>query len=461
MRRTLAPVLFASLLLSGCALPKRSPYVTPTVPMPDRFEHTGQRADPTRDMAGLTDTWWRSFDDPALDALIDLAIARNPDLAVATLRVRRAQLQARLAENASLPIPSGSVSSGISRSLSGARTQAEETSSGTVELTWEVDLFGRLNTQQDAARFEALATKEDRAAARLALIETAASLHWQIASVNERIALSDQSLADARQTEGLVAAQYRAGAVSLLELREAQQSVTAQEAALSQLRQARTEVREAMMVLLDGGAAPNGERQALDRSPLPDVAPGLPASLLGRRPDLRAAELRLRATLADADGVRASYYPALTLTGAAGTASSGLLNLLANPIGTLSAGLSLPFLNARAMRFDTAIARTRYEEAAIQFGKTLHTALAEVENALSAQAELTRQGEALLRARDAAAEVERLYEVRYRAGAIPFRAWLDAQERRRQAELAISANVLARFQNRMKLYQALGGGLGA
>lgn len=457
MRPLLAAALLSGLLASGCALPTRTRYVAPSVPLPSAFQHAAAERgamSPVR-----ADPWWREFGDPELDALIELAIARNPDLAAAAVRVRRATLQARLTGNALLPVPSGNLSTGVNRPLSGA-ARASENASGSVGLSWEVDLFGRLGAQQDAARFEAFATAEDRDAAFLSLVGTTASLYWQIASANERIAATEQSLDYARRTEALVDVQYRAGAVSLLERREAEQSVTAQEASLSQLRQVRTEAQDALMVLLDGAAPASPERQTLDRASLPTVAAGLPAELLGRRPDLRAAELRLRASLAGSDATRASYYPALTLTGSLGTSSTGLLNLLANPVAALGAGLTLPFLNVRAMRLDTAIARTRYEEAVILFRKSLHTALAEVENALSARTELDAQGRALRRAREAARDAERLYEVRYRAGAVPLRTWLDAQDRRRSADLALSGNLLARLQNHVTLHQALGGGFG-
>jgi outer membrane protein TolC len=168
----------------------------------------------------------------------------------------------------------------------------------------------------------------------------------------------------------------------------------------------------------------------------------------------------LRSTLSGVDVARANYYPTLTLTGALNTASTGLLGVLANPTGTLGAGVTLPFLNVREMHFNTAIARTQYEEAVVNFRKSLYTALSDVENALSDNAQLAIQGEALQRARDDSAVAEQLYEVRYRAGAIGLRLWLDAQERRRASDIAFSANRLARLQNQAVLYQTLGGGTG-
>lgn len=452
MRKTALSAITCAMLLAGCSSLGRTPYAVPTAPLPARFQH----ADATNIGPVHRDRWWREFNDPALDVLIETVIARNPDLAVAAIRVRRAALQARLAGNALLPIPSGSASTNFARALDSGKP-GTQTASGTIGLAWEADLFGKLAAQRDAALFEARATAEDRDAAELSLVGTAANLYWQIAFANERISLAEKSLAYSRQTQALVKAQYRAGAVSKLETHEIVQSVTAQESALQQLIQTRTESREALGVLLDGTASPVPEAQALTAAPLPPVAAGIPAELLGRRPDLRAAELRLRRTLANSDATRLSYYPALTLTGSLGGSSTSLLNVLANPIATLGAGLALPFLNLQAMRFDTAIARTHTEEAAVLFRKALYTALAEVENALSARMTLTTQSEALQRSHIAAVEAERLYEVRYRAGAVQLRSWLDAQERRRALDAETAANRFARLQNQVTLHLALGG----
>jgi NodT family efflux transporter outer membrane factor (OMF) lipoprotein len=456
MARRALSVVFCGLLLSGCAALTHTPYTMPSPTLPAAYDH----ADAETSGAVQPDPWWQAFEDPALDALVDAAMVRNPDLAAAAVRVRRATVQARRAGVALLPIPNGTVSTSVSRPLSGADPMTSEAASGSLGVTWELDLFGRVAAEQNAAAFEARATEEDRDAAVLTLIGTVADLYWQIAFANERIAHAEQSLAYARRARALVETQYRAGAVSMLERREAEQAVATQKAAIPQLIQARTEAREALGVLLDGAPSPVPEPQALHGAALPPVPAGLPAELLGRRPDLRAVELRLRRTLARGDATRLSYYPSLSLTGTLGTSSTALLNVIANPVGTLGAGLTLPFLNLPAMRLDTQIAQTQYEEAAILFRKSLYSALAEVENALAARVTLAAQGTDLERSRDAAVDTERLYEVRYRAGAVPLRAWLDAQEQRRNAEIAVSTNRLQRLQNQIRLHQAIGGGFG-
>jgi NodT family efflux transporter outer membrane factor (OMF) lipoprotein len=447
-------LLSAIVALAGCSTFTRTPYSAPVIPLPDTFEHLT-----TQGSATSADAWWRTFDEPVPDAWVELALAQNTDLATAVIRVERANLAARLAANALLPNFNSSVSTGAKRPLSGDTRVTVKSSTSTVGMAWEIDLFDRLGAQRDAAGLEALATAEDRDAVALSLVGTTVNLYWQLAFANERISLTEQSLAYAQRAQALIATQYAAGAVSGLERREADQAVAEQEAALSQLHQVRAELHQAFTVLFNGLAPSAPEPERLSVLPLPSVHVGLPAELLRRRPDLRAAELRLRSSLASSDAAQARYYPTLSLTGNLGTSSTALQNVLRNPVATLGADLILPFLNAREMHINTAIAKTHYQEAIVTFRKSLYTALTEVENALSARSQLALQEAAQLRVRAEATEIERLYEARYRAGQAPLRTWLDAQERRRLAQLAFATVHLAQLQNHVTLIQTLGGGM--
>lgn len=446
-------VLACAVALAGCGAITRTTYEAPQVALPAQFKHAQPSA-----AAPAPEAWWRAFGDPRLDAWIDMALARNPDLATAGIRVRRAALQAQLAGRALLPQPGGTLSTGASRPLSGNPRSTLETSSATLSVGWELDLFDRLGAQRDAAVFEAQASEQDRQAVALSLAATTASLYWQLALANERLEFARQSLEYTRRTGELVEAQYRSGAVSSLERREARQALAEQQALLSQYTQARAELRQALNELLLGAEAPGGEPQALPTGALPAIAAGLPAELLGRRPDLRAAELRLRASLASSDAATARYYPTLSLTGSLGGSSNSLLDLLANPVAALGASMTLPFLNVGEMRLNTAIARNQHEEAVVNFRKSLYAALAETEKALSARTELASQEQAQQRVMQESAEITRLYEARYRAGQVPLRTWLDAQERSRNAQLALSALHLAQLQNQVTINKVLGGG---
>jgi outer membrane protein TolC len=175
---------------------------------------------------------------------------------------------------------------------------------------------------------------------------------------------------------------------------------------------------------------------------------------------LRAAELRLRKTLSQVDATRAAAYPQFTLTGSVGGSSSELSRVLADPVGTLGAGLLLPFVQWRDVQRNIDISKVDHEVAVRALRQSWYTALSEVDNALASRLRYEQQGERLQVAVSAARDSERLSEARYRAGAVPLKTWLDAQETRRQAENNLALNRFNRLDALITLYQAAGGGLG-
>ncbi|WP_246153102.1 efflux transporter outer membrane subunit [Oryzomonas rubra] len=453
--RALTLLLAAALFTGGCSLLPRSDYTPPQVTLPHQWQ--GQATTGTGVASGKQ--WWKGFDDPLLDELIERALTTNNDLAAAAIKVRRAQLTARLTNTNLTPSVSVGATSSISRDLKNhADTQ---THSVTGSLSYEVDLWGRLDATRDASRWEAEATEVDRRSTALSLIGTTAADYWQVAYLNQLIATSEASIAYAEKSLELVEVKYRAGAVSSLDLVQARQAVATQKADLASLVRQRAEARNALAILFD--QAPENsvpERTALPDGPLPAVAAGLPASLLGQRPDVHAAELRLREYLANVDSTRASYYPALTLTGSLGSSSTSLANVLQNPVAALGAGLTLPFLQWNTMQLNVKISETQYEEAVVSFRQTLYAALSDVENALAGRTQYEAEGKRLEEALALAKRSEELAEIRYRAGYTAVQLWLDAQESRRSAEKSLAANRLNRLKNLMTLYQALGGETG-
>lgn len=442
------PLLLSVLVLSGCAT-SQAPYTAPATSLPTQWQYG------TANAATSTDAWWKGFNDPVLDQLVDQALLRNNNLAAASIKVRQAQLQAGLAENR--PSFSGSLNTGGSRALEGA-SSTSRSSGASLGASYEVDLWNKLGSQRDVALWEARATAQDRAATALALVGTTAQLYWQLGYLNQRLAANQSNIASAEKTLQLVQAQASAGAVGGLELAEARQSLLALQASHTTLQQQAVAANTALALLFDAApsAIPNPP-QTLPTSVLPEVAAGLPAELLARRPDLRAAELRLRESHANITATRASYYPALSLTGALGTSSTALLNLLSNPVASLGLGISLPFLNQKEMDLNIQVAQAQSEAAVVNFRQTLYTALGDVDNALSARQQYRAQAVLLAQVLQAATEAERLYGVRYRAGAVALKPWLDAQTARRNAEIALAENRLNQFTNHATLVLALGG----
>lgn len=453
----LATALMLSSSLFGCAAVVKTPYQQPNINMPNNFQNSKALSQQVHADV-YADQWWTLFGDTQLNQLVNQVLNSNTDLAVAGINLQQARLQAGLAQNKQGPRVSSSVSAGHNIELNSGDDSSRGLSlSGGV--SYELDLFGKLENQTEATRWEALATEQDLQSTAQSLIATTANLYWQLGYLNERYQIAQQNLASTQKTYELVRTQYRAGAVSGLDLTSAEQAVQSQKATLSQIEQQRVEARTALAVLLHMPVQQLNiqEPARLPRIGLPSIAAGLPADLLARRPDLQAAELRLRKTLATKDATKASYYPSISLTGNLGSSSTSLSNLLQNPALTLGASLSLPFLQYNDMKKDFEISDLDYEKSILQYRQTLYQAFADVENALSARTELNQQVALQERNVQLAEKTERLTEVRYRNGAIALKNLLDAQATTRNAQLSLVQTKQSQYNAYVTLMQALGG----
>jgi NodT family efflux transporter outer membrane factor (OMF) lipoprotein len=452
-RRPLRQISLAlSLLLlitTGCSA-LRSEYQRPALEVPSHWQQAavGQPQ---------PEIWWQAFADPQLDALIDQVLQRNNDLAVAGIKLQKARLQANLTATNRTPDLAVSASSQSSRVLSSGNNS---TLSHSVEATvsYELDLWGRLASSRDAARWEAEATAQDQAATALSLVGTTAQIYWQIAYLNQSLSLGEASLQDTRRALALAQIKHQAGAIDGMDLLQAEQDLATQEASLTQTRQQLEAQRNGLAILFNAPPEQRQiERNTLHGLTIPQPQAGLPAELLARRPDLQASELRLRSTLASGDNTRLSLYPVLTLTGSAGGQSSDLSRVLRDPVGTLGAGLTLPFVNWEQQQLNVQIADADYAQAVVVFRQSLYQALSDVETALSARQHDQQQAKQLQLAFTLAQRSEQLAEVRYRQGATGVQEWLDEQKKRRTAELALAENQLNQLNHQMVLLQALGG----
>lgn len=457
----LASALLLGSSLVGCAAVVKTPYEQPALNMPGSFQNNKVLSQQIHADI-LADQWWTLFKDPQLNNLVNEVLAQNTDLAVAGISLQQARIQARqtqsqqgvrigdagLTTRRSFDLEDGNSSSGFGINYPG--------------LSYELDLFGKLANQTEAARWEALASEEDLQATAQSLIGTTAQLYWQLAYLNERYSVVQQNLATAQKTYDLVRVQYRAGAVSGLDLTQAEQAIQSQQATLSQIEQQRVETRTGLAVLLHMPVQQLAiqEPSRLPNIQLPSIQADLPASLLSRRPDLRATELRLRKALANKDANKASYYPSISLTGNLTTgigSSTSLSNALKNPVATLGAGLTLPFLQWNDMKRDLQVNELEYEKAIIQYRQTMYEAFADVENALSNRTELTKQVALQQRNVELTERTERLTEVRYRNGAVALKNLLDAQETTRNARLSLVQTRQNQYNAYVTLMQALGG----
>ena len=446
----LSVIAISIALLSGCGALMRSDFEPPALQVPEQWQHTQVNGQVS------LDPWWQKFNQPELNQLISQVLSSNNDLTLATLTLQKARLQAGLARDDLYPQLSSNNTASMNKPLEGG--SSSKAFQANLSVSYEVDLWGKVSANIDQAQWTALASLEDRESTAQSLVATTASLYWQIGYLHQRIELSNKSIEHSRQTLALTQRQYASGAVTELNVLESQRSLAGQEASHSQLQQQLAEAENALAILLNRAPGQVAvEIKQLPDSAVPEVGVGIPADLVGRRPDVKAALYQLRSALASKDATYASYFPSLSLTGSVGESTSELKELLRNPVGSLGAGLVLPFLQWNQMQINNDLADIDYQTAIVNYRKTLYSAFEDVDNAISAKQQYAYQGEKLEQQFSAAAQAEAIYESQYRHGAIGIQNWIDAQENRRSAEAALLENRYNQLTAQATLYQALGG----
>ncbi|EOG1045213.1 efflux transporter outer membrane subunit [Vibrio fluvialis] len=437
------------LLATGCVA--RSELPEQNVTVPEQWQ-TGQTQSETQAIS----QWWTSFGDPQLNQWVEKVLATNSDLAIATLTLKQARLEAGLATSDTYPDVSASVSGERSKPLDGG--DSSKSYQASLSVSYELDLWGKLSAAKDASMWTALATQQEREATAQSLVATTAQLYWQIGYLNQRVELSNNDIKDAKETLALTQSQYRHGSVTRVNVLEAERTLAGLEATHRDYLQQRTEAVNAFAILFD--QPPQDLATSIPALPdyaVPTIEAGVPADVLNRRPDVKQSLFELKSVLATKDNTDTNYFPSLTLTGALGGSSTELRKLLSDPIGTLGADLTLPFLNWNEMQLNRDIAQVKYESAIISYRKTLYAALQDVDNALSAKENYEFQAEKLQKQYDSAAEVARIYKSQYEYGAIDITTLLDAQENERSAKASLLENRYNQLVNIATVYQSLGG----
>lgn len=444
------------LLLTGCSLLRSAPPATPALPTHWVSDVTSSSSE-----QGSAKSFWASLGDPDLPTILAQALEKNSDLELSRLQMKLTQFQAAQGRLSLFPDVSLGANATVSRpltSIDGLSPSTSRSAGMNASLSYPLDIWGYQLAQREAGDIDAQASEDDWQAARLALSASVTQARWQLGYQNRVVANAQSDLENAKETLRLAQVRYQAGATARGDVIFAQQALANQQNALSQSQQQLTEARFAFAILMgDPPGVRYAELQDLSDTPLPVPDAGLPADLLSRRPDVHAAELRVRSSLANVDATRLSFYPTLTLTSSLGTSSPTLGNYLTNPMGSLATILALPFIQFNTADITNKSAQVRYEMAVINFKKSLYIALQETENALSARQQLTQQAQYLRDMLAQSREAERLTQVRWQQGSTDIQPWLDAQQSRRQAELSLLQNTLARKNNAVQLYAALGG----
>ncbi|EBH9268534.1 TolC family protein [Salmonella enterica subsp. enterica serovar Montevideo] len=437
-------------LCSGCTNVLKSDYRVPEVNYPINWTKGDLDGNPAP-------FDWKEFNDPHLDNWLHQVMTNNNDMAIAAMRVYRARLDAERTGITNTPALKGSLGVDGKKQLNNSSGM---TKSGSFSLntSYELELWGKIARQRDVAEWAVHASEEDFRSARLTLLAEASNNYWRIGFVNQQIAILQQSIDYAKETLRLAEIRYRAGSTSLQDVIDAQQNLLTQENQLTGLQRERSQVLNKQAVLL--GTVPGClivEPTTLPKGSLPKVNANIPARVLMRRPDISSKEWQLREALATVDIKRSEYYPTFNLTGALGTSSTSLLSLLHNPVGSVGANLTLPFLEWRQRDIEVKIARNDYEQRVLEFKQLLYKAMSSIEDALSLRNQLMVQEARLRDELELARKSEWLNKVRYQQGAVRISFWLDAQEKRRQVEFRMNENRFNQLQNLAKIYLEFGG----
>ena len=447
--------LAVAMLRGACATTGNAP--APAPGMPQAF------AEPAaRDAAAATRDWWSAFGSTELAGLIDAALRASPDMAIAAEHVRQAEAQVKIAGSTLFPALNFGVATGSRETRpQGGSWGGDNSSSAALSASYEIDLWGRNAAGRSAAEFSLDATRFDAETVRLTLAAGVAGGYFQVLSLRGRLVVARENLAIAERVFKVVDARARNGAVSALDVARQQAAVLAQRAAIPPLELQERQTLIALAILL--GRQPEGfdiAASPMSSILVPRIAPGIPAALLVRRPDLAGAEAQLAAANANVAAARAALLPSISLTGSAGLASDVLLNFLSAPAAAVSIGASLlqPIFNGGRLRAQVDVAASRERELVENYRKSILAALADVESALAAGSrsadQEVLQEQVLVQARLAL----RLAEVRYREGADDLLSVLDAQRTLFQAEDQLAQIRLSRLQASVGLFKALGGG---
>lgn len=451
-------LLALPLLLAACAgaPPAVAPNTTMELPVATAAAQQPVRAD-----------WWTLYGDAQLNALVAEALANNTDLARAAARIDESRALVRLARADALPTVGATAGAARQRSGANAGLPAPVTANNFnlgLNVSWELDLWGRLAAGNRAAREDLAATTLDRDALRTALAAQVVQAYAAVQSIDAQTAAFRETVAGQRDGVRLQRLREQGGELSQLDLSQIEAELAGNESQLLKLDRARGETSRALATVL--GRSPRAVWDASIAAPAQPLAvaggvpAGLPSTLLQQRPDVAAAEARLRAAGARVDVARAAYLPGVALSASLGKASTDLSNLLDGPstIWSLVASLTQPIWNAGRLDAGREAVLARQRQAELDYRDAVARAFREVRDALDAQAEASASLTLARQRADALRQAARLTQLRVDAGES---SRLNAIEAQRialaaQSQMADQQRALAVAQ--ADLFRALGGG---
>lgn len=444
-------------------LPEAAPSIPAEWPMPATTAVPLAAEGVTAESPGTpaaADIGWRDFFvDPRLQEVIARALANNRDLRVAVLNVERARALYRI-ERADR-VPSVGATAAMIRTGGDAPT-TESFTAGVGITEFELDLFGRVRSLSQAALQQYFAQEESRRSAQLTLIAEVANAYLALAADQEQLRIVQRTLTTREEFHALTQKRYEFGAVSALDVSQSRTQVEAARADVARFSGQAAQTANALQLLVGAPVGSDLLPQSFGESvtglaPLP---PGLPSAVLLRRPDVLAAEHRLRADNANIGAARAAFFPSIKLTGSVGSASDELSGLFDAGTGVwlFAPQVNLPIFEGGRLRANLDVARADRDIALAQYERAIQAGFREVADALALTTTLAEQRAARQATVDAATEADQLARSRYNAGRDSYLVVLESQRTLYLAQQALIVTRLSEQANRVTLYKALGGG---
>jgi multidrug efflux system outer membrane protein len=459
MRKQVGQFLVAGSLLATAACVQGPDYERPAVAVPDDFRFQDATASAEAD----TRVWWDAFGDPNLNALVGEALVSNRDLRIASARVDEAAA-----------IVSGTRAQGLPQvgyAVQGSRQRTSDPGSapfvgdvssslgGAVVASWEIDLWGRIARETEAARANLLATDEARRGVVLSLISSVIVGYLNLLDLDERLRISEETVAGRKQYVELFEIRLRGGVISDFEMAQIRAEYETTLATLPELHRQIALQEDALSVLLGRNPGAIERPVTLDTIAMPEVPSGLPSELLTRRPDVLQAEQVLVASNAAIGAVRAAYFPRISLTSLLGLASTALGGLFSGSARTWSfAGeIAGPIYTGGGLEAATAQAVARREQALAAYERTIQNAFRDTDDSLISM-QMASEAEAIQRRRVISLETAvRLARERYENGYSDTLDMLDTERSLLNAQLSLTGARADRYRALVGLYRALGG----
>lgn len=458
--------LAGALALDGCFLATR--YKAPSLPVAAAYPaDTRMQPNATTEGRIAAETAWRDyFVDPHLRALIARALDNSRDLKIAVLRVAEARATYGIQRADRLPTIAATANGSRARvpgdlNMNGQSVVSSQYQVGAGLAAWELDFWSRARNLKDAALENYLATDEASRAITLSLIAQVADSYLALRELDERIALVGQTIASREESLRIFKRRFEVGAIAKMELVQVEVLLHQAQTLAAQLEQGRALQAHSLALLVGSPLPPPPENTGFsDNAVARELRVGLPSDLLLQRPDIVAAEHQLRAAHANIGAARAAFFPRITLTGSAGTASAGLNGLFdsGSRAWNFLPSLALPIFDAGRNRANLDLAEVRRDLAVMNYEKTVQAAFRDVSDALSTRHWLTEQVRIAQATLAAQTERARLSQLRYDNGSAPYFEVLDAQRDLLTAEQQLVQTRRALLSSRVSLYAALGGG---